>query len=176
VRMRIRGKAIVMMISLVVSLGGGVYAFATPLRHAVSGLRGPQTQAAKTPPRARRKKKPNHFRIVANPAAQGVGGFGPGDERPLSFTITNPYKFALRLTSITFHVTSGPSGCDLSWVRVTSPLSATNYVDIAKKATLALDGAHQPRISLQDLPTVDEDACKGGAFSYTFSASAVKRP
>jgi len=123
---------------------------------------------------AARRKKKHRFKIVANPPAQGLGGFGPAKEQPLSFSVSNPYTYTIRLNSLAVRITSTPVGCDPSWVQIASPVSATNFVDVPHNKTIVLDSAHEPKISLVDLPTVNQDACMGGTFAYAFNATAVR--
>jgi len=175
-RIGTRGIGTLVGVALVVSLGAGVFAAAAPLRGAHHSA--PAIYRASSADNGRaaltRRRKKNHFRIIANPAPQGDDGFGPGKSRPLSFTIKNPFTFKIRLNALTVQITSGPAGCDLSWVSVQSPISATTFIDIPHNGTATLDAAHQPQITLEDLPNLNQDACKAGAFTFRYTATAVK--
>ncbi len=108
----------------------------------------------------------------------------PGAIRPMNLTFTNPYNFAIRVTSVTITVMhqttiSGQpdAGCDgPTNVVVSQGLTATVVIPgngTASLQSLGVPTAQWPQIQMLDLST-NQDACKGAAFSFTFSGTAAK--
>jgi len=102
----------------------------------------------------------------------------PGTWREVPVRIGNPSSVPLRLTGVTLTVASDstPAGCltevnlEIRQPRFTPgrvlPLPPRGTV------TLPADGVSTGAIRLRDLPTVNQDACKGKSFSLTWSGTA----
>ena len=104
----------------------------------------------------------------------------PGATRVLPLTISNPFDFAIRVTSLTVRVRPGSSqaGCDGSTnLAITQSNTAGGSVSVVVagrgSVTLPTQGATAPTVMMLDLPT-DQDACKGASFSVDYAGSGVQ--
>jgi hypothetical protein len=104
----------------------------------------------------------------------------PGAERQLELTVTNPFDFDLRVTSLTVNVRPGSSqaGCDgPANLRVIQSNSAGGTVSVVVPArgsvTLPDQSATTPRVTMLDLP-VSQDACKNAVFTFDYSGVATR--
>ena len=129
--------------------------------------------------------------VVAAPSAPEPSGpftitggipsaLSPGASRPLSLTISNPFDFALRVTSVTVTIRPGSTqaGCDgPSNLLITQSNTSGGTISIVVPArgsvTLPAQGATTPTVTMLDLPT-NQDACKGAVFSADFSGTGVQ--
>lgn len=117
--------------------------------------------------------------VTAVPSADVPSGstalirpIGPGVNGTLTVRVENPNNQAVRLTGITGDVsevtqgTSGPTACDKDWF-VISPLTGTPVL-IEKKSheDFELD------VTFTNLPSTNQDRCKGAQYSFTFTATA----
>lgn len=101
----------------------------------------------------------------------------PGLTRSLSVTLTNPNNVAISVTALSASVNAGSSkaGCDgpSNLALTQSNVSATNVVAIPANGhvTLPSGSVSAPQVLMKDLP-VNQDACKGATFTFTYSGSA----
>jgi hypothetical protein len=108
-----------------------------------------------------------------------VSGLTPGVWRPVVATVHNPNGIPIRVTSLTLAVAADsiPSGCrtdtNLELQQSSVSSSAALLVPAGRSITLPAQGATNPRIRLRDLPTVNQDVCKGKSFTLTWSGTAV---
>ncbi len=105
------------------------------------------------------------------------GPLAPGLTRTLSITLTNPNSVAITVTALSASVATGSSkaGCDgpANLQLTQSSISEANPLTIPANGHVALpSGAvSAPQVLMKDLP-VNQDACKGASFTFTYSGSA----
>jgi hypothetical protein len=97
---------------------------------------------------------------------------GAGPSR-LPVTLSNPNPDQIQVTSLSAAVTAGPPGCDPATnVRVEpSPVSPADPLVIPAGGTLPVTAAQAPTIELVESGR-NQDACRGGSFSLSFTGSA----
>jgi hypothetical protein len=101
----------------------------------------------------------------------------PGLSRPLAITVSNPNGVAITVTALSASVAPGSSksGCDgPSNLQLTqSNVTEANPLTIPAngQVTLPSGAVTAPQVLMKDLP-VNQDACKGASFSFTYSGSA----
>ena len=97
-------------------------------------------------------------------------GAGPS---PLPLTLSNTNPDQIQVTSLTVDVTGGPAGCDprVNVRVVPSPASSANPLVIPGNGTLAVAASQAPTIELVE-SGMNQDLCRGGSFSLSFSGSA----
>ncbi|HUA73347.1 MAG TPA: hypothetical protein VL988_01155 [Solirubrobacteraceae bacterium] len=111
-----------------------------------------------------------------------VGGgasapLAPGVSRPLAITVTNPNNVAILVTALSAAVAPGSSkaGCDgpANLALTQSNVSEANPLTIPANGhvTLPSGAVSAPQVLMKDLP-VNQDACKGATFTFTYSGSA----
>jgi hypothetical protein len=107
----------------------------------------------------------------------GISGLRPGVTAPIRLTLTNPNDVSIYVTrlSVTVAPDSTPTGCrtadnlDLTQ----SNASATDPIVVPAGGAVTLTTAPRaPQITLLNLPNVNQDVCKGKAFTLTYSGSA----
>ena len=101
-----------------------------------------------------------------------TGSLAPGSAGTLNVTIANPNNQDITVRSVTGAVTSvgtrgfaGKLPCDKSWFEIT-PFTSTKVIAKNASGDVALP------IAFKNLPTTNQDNCKGVTFSFTFSATA----
>ncbi|HEY2216210.1 MAG TPA: hypothetical protein VGH21_01860 [Solirubrobacteraceae bacterium] len=105
------------------------------------------------------------------------GPLAPGMGRSLSITLTNPNNVVITVTALSASVAAGSSkaGCDgpTNLQLTQSNLSSSNTLTIPAngQVTLPSGAVSAPQVQMLDLP-VNQDACKGAAFKFTYSGSA----
>jgi hypothetical protein len=105
------------------------------------------------------------------------GPLAPGVTRSLAITLTNPNNVAITVTALSASIAAGSSkaGCDgPSNLQLTqSSISEANTVAIPANGhvTLPSGAVTAPQVLMKDLP-VNQDACKGASFTFTYSGSA----
>jgi hypothetical protein len=105
------------------------------------------------------------------------GPLAPGVTRSLAITLTNPNNVAITVTALSASIAAGSSkaGCDgpSNLQLAQSSISATNPVAIPANGhvTLPSGAVSAPQVLMKDLP-VNQDACKGASFTFTYSGSA----
>jgi hypothetical protein len=113
---------------------------------------------------------------VAFRIAGSAGGLAPGRWQPIPVTITNPNSAPIYVSALTVAVSadSTPPGCssatNIELQQATG--LASSPVAVPANGSATIPAAQQPRIRLKDLPTVNQDACKGKAFAFTFTGTA----
>lgn len=108
----------------------------------------------------------------------GVSGLAPGLWRPVVATLHNPNAVPIRVTSLRLSVTSDsvPPGCRTSTnLEIRQAHLGTNGITVpaGRSVTLVQQGGTDPRIRLRDLPTVNQDVCKGKSFTLVWSGRAT---
>lgn len=100
------------------------------------------------------------------------GSVGPGTPATLVVTITNPNNQAVVLTSVGGAVTSvtsagqaGKPACSVSWYHVGS-FAGARTIARNSSTTVSLP------VTFDDLPTVNQDNCKGAQYTFSFTAQA----
>jgi Bacterial Ig-like domain len=105
------------------------------------------------------------------------GPLSPGVTRALVITLSNPNNVTITVTALTATVaaSSSKAGCDgPSNLQLTqSNISEANALTIPANGQVALpSGAiSAPQVLMKDLP-INQDACKGASFTFTYSGSA----
>ena len=101
-----------------------------------------------------------------------TGQLGPGSPASLRVTITNPNSQAVEVTSVSGAITSvvtgtlpGRMACSASWYHV-EPFTGSQPVARNGSITVPL------RVTFDDVPTTNQDNCKGARFTYSFTAQA----
>lgn len=139
---------------LTLALTAGSFAFAMTasdfIQSRVSGAT--VTKVATGPDLAARKKLALSAKVLQGPLVPGV-------RRPLKVTMSNPFNERVKVTSVTVAVGKPAAvGCQRTWV-VTKGFQASKKkkaIVIAphRRATVMLS------VTLKNLPTVNQDACK----------------
>jgi len=105
------------------------------------------------------------------------GPLAPGVTRALAITVSNPNNVAISVTALTATVAPGSSkvGCDgPSNLQLTqSSVSAATVLTVPANGhvTLPSGPVSAPQVLMRDL-SVNQDACKGATFSFSYSGSA----
>lgn len=108
-----------------------------------------------------------------------VSGLMIGVWKPISVTLGNPNSVPIYVKGLTvsFTTPSGPAGCASSanMELQQSNLSTSQFVLVPAggSVTLPAQGAVAPQIRLKDLPTVNQDSCKGRNFPLNYSGTAT---
>ncbi len=108
--------------------------------------------------------------------------FYPGTSEPLDLIITNPFKFAITVLTVSVTVAPVPArngvpdpACPaVTNLLVTRPLGATLTVPALSTKSLSDLGVPQARwpvLTMPNLPT-NQDACEGATFSLLYSGTA----
>ncbi len=105
-----------------------------------------------------------------------VLGILPGRLTVIQLTLTNPNPDALEVTSITVTADGGTrSGCPSSTNLqiVQSSVSVDNPLALPPGSSLTLtDAPLAPEIGLLNVPSVNQDACKGASFALHYTGTA----
>jgi len=108
----------------------------------------------------------------------GTSGLTLGLWRTINVTITNPNNVTIFVSSLTVSIAadSTPAGC-LTAPNVEleqSNVSGSVIVTVPPNGSLTLpaQGATNPRIRLKNLPTVNQDVCKGKSFTLSYAGTA----
>ena len=104
-----------------------------------------------------------------------VGGLYLGEWNSIPVVITNPNNFKIYVNAVTVGVSVSPAGCPASTniQFIQSPISASHTLMVPAAATVTLAAADQPQIRLQDLSSVNQDACKGKSFTLSYAGTAT---
>jgi hypothetical protein len=107
----------------------------------------------------------------------GVSGLRLGVATPIRLTLTNPNDVPIYVTLLRVDVApdSTPPGCHAAQnVSVTqSNASAASPIAVPAGSAVTLTTAPRaPQITLLNLPSVNQDVCKGKTFTLTYSGSA----
>ncbi len=117
-----------------------------------------------------------------------VGGsapnlFYPGTSQPLDLAITNPFKFAIKVLTVSVTVepvptkdgVPDPACLATSNLLVTRSLGTTVTVPAGSTKSLSdldVPAAQWPVLTMPDLP-INQDACEGATFTLTYSCTAT---
>ena len=112
--------------------------------------------------------------MISGDAAQLLS---PGTGVPLDLTLSNPYKFAIRVLDLSV-AASGPGGCTGGDNLTTSALSFGGPLVIPANSSRTLSAlgvppAQRPQVLLRNLDT-NQDACKNAKFTLTYSGTGTK--
>ncbi|HWG08806.1 MAG TPA: Ig-like domain-containing protein [Solirubrobacteraceae bacterium] len=105
------------------------------------------------------------------------GPLAPGVTRTLAITVSNPNNVAISVTALTASVVSGSTkaGCDgpTNLQLTQSNVSEANVLTVPAngQVTLPAGAVSAPQVLMKNLP-VNQDACKGATFSFSYSGSA----
>ena len=107
----------------------------------------------------------------------GVGDLTPGMAMAIRLTLTNPNGVPIYVTAlaVTIAADSTPSGCSsANNVQLTqSNASSADPITVPARGSLTLTSAPRaPKITLLNLPGVNQDVCKNKSFALTYSGSA----
>jgi hypothetical protein len=120
-----------------------------------------------------KKEEGKPFTVSGNATAP----LAPGLSRALAITVSNPNNVAIVVTSLSAAVAPGSSkaGCDgpANLALTQSNLSEANPLTVPAngQVTLPSGAVSAPQVLMKDLP-VNQDACKGASFTFTYSGSA----
>jgi uncharacterized membrane protein len=121
--------------------------------------------------------KTKTFQVTGNLSGQ----LAPGRRLPLDLTLTNPYKFALRITNLAVAIEEGTTrvGCSGTQNFAVTPIPAGRYpITLPAGATKTLTqvgvvDADKPQVEMRNL-AVNQDACKGATIELDYAGSAGK--
>jgi len=114
------------------------------------------------------------FQITGSVSALQIGIW-----QSIAVRVTNPNPVAIYVASlqVTAAPDSTPSGCGTAanLELEQSNISAANTLIVPHNGSLVLpaQGVTAPRIRLKDLPTVNQDVCKGKSFTLSYSGTAT---
>jgi Bacterial Ig domain len=154
------------------TLGLGSHSFQVQARDAAGNTSASATYSW-TIAKEVREAEGKPFTVTGNAS----GPLAPGLTRSLSITLTNPNNVAITVTALSASIAAGSSkaGCDgPSNLQLTqSSISEANSVAIAANGHVTLPSAAvtAPQVLMKDLP-VNQDACKGASFTFTYAGSA----
>jgi Bacterial Ig-like domain (group 3) len=112
-----------------------------------------------------------------------ANAFYPGASEPLDLAITNPFKFAIKVLTVSVTVEPVPDkdgvpdpACPATAnLLVTRPLGTTVTVPAGSSKSLSdlgVPSAEWPVLTMPDLPT-NQDACEGATFTLLYSGTAT---
>jgi hypothetical protein len=107
-----------------------------------------------------------------------VSGMQIGIWQSIAVRVTNPNSVPIYVSAlqVTAAPDSTPSGCSTAanLELEQSNVSASNTLIVPANGSVLLpaQGVSAPRIRLKDLPTVNQDVCKGKSFSLSYSGTA----
>jgi cytoskeletal protein RodZ len=109
--------------------------------------------------------------------AGGVGNLMPGLTTAIRLTLTNPNGVPIFVTALTVTIAadSTPAGCSsANNVQLTqSNASSADPITVPARGSVTLTSAPRaPKITLLNLPGVNQDVCKNKSFVLTYSGSA----
>jgi len=107
----------------------------------------------------------------------GVGNLMPGVATAIRLTLTNPNGVPIFVTALTVTIAadSTPAGCSsANNVQLTqSNASSDDPITVPARGSVTLTSAPRaPKITLLNLPGVNQDVCKNKSFALTYSGSA----
>jgi hypothetical protein len=108
-------------------------------------------------------------------SGSGADSLRPGVTTVIRLTLTNPNGVPIYVTSLRIAVSKDPAGCSsqTNLRLVQSNVSGAGPITIPARGSITLATAPRaPQITLLNLPDVNQDACKGKAFTLTYSGSA----
>jgi hypothetical protein len=107
----------------------------------------------------------------------GVGDLMPGVATAIRLTLTNPNGVPIFVTALTVTIAadSTPAGCSsANNVQLTqSNASSADPITVPARGSVTLTSAPRaPKITLRNLPGVNQDVCKNKSFALAYSGSA----
>jgi hypothetical protein len=107
----------------------------------------------------------------------GVGNLMPGVAAAIRLTLTNPNGVPIYVTALTVTIAadSTPAGCSsANNVQLTqSNASSADPITVPARGSVTVTSAPRaPKITLLNLPGVNQDVCKNKSFALTYSGSA----
>lgn len=107
----------------------------------------------------------------------GVGNLMPGVDTAIRLTLTNPNGVPIYVTALTVTIAadSTPAGCSsANNVQLTqSNASSADPITVPARGSVTLSSAPRaPKITLLNLPGVNQDVCKNKSFALTYSGRA----
>lgn len=107
----------------------------------------------------------------------GVGNLMPGVDTAIRLTLTNPNGVPIFVTALTVTIAadSTPAGCSsANNVQLTqSNASSADPITVPARGSVTLTSAPRaPKITLLNLPGVNQDVCKNKSFALTYGGSA----
>lgn len=114
------------------------------------------------------------FQITGSVSAMVIGVW-----QPIGVRVTNPNPVAIYVSAlqVTVAADSTPSGCSTAanLELEQSNISASNTLIVPANGSVVLpaQGVAAPRIRLKNLPTVNQDICKGKSFALSYSGTAT---
>ena len=108
-------------------------------------------------------------------SGSGADSLRPGVATVIRLTLTNPNGVPIYVTGIKVTVSKDPAGCgsQTNLRIVQSSASSSGPIAVPPRGTITLATAPlAPQVTLLNLPDVNQDACKGKAFTLTYSGSA----
>jgi uncharacterized membrane protein len=117
------------------------------------------------------------FEIAGDATEQLV----PGLAVPLDLALANPHNFTLQVQEIAVSVSqTSAAGCDADDNYSVEQIPAGRYpLSIPAKSTrklseLGVGEADQPTVTMRDLASVNQDACKGASVFFDYTGGATK--
>jgi hypothetical protein len=115
---------------------------------------------------------PNSVGHTISLSGSVVGRVAPGSPATLTVTISNPNNQDIVVTSLTGTITSvttlglpGRPACSTSWYSV-GTFTGSKAIAKNKSGTISVP------LSLADLPSTNQDNCKGSTVQFAFTAQA----
>lgn len=108
-----------------------------------------------------------------------VSSLAIGVWQTIQLTVTNPNPVAIYVSALRVAVApdSTPAGCTTAdnLELEQSNVATTNTLIVPANGSVVLpaQGVSAPRIRLKDLPTVNQDVCKGKSFTLSYSGTAT---
>ena len=107
----------------------------------------------------------------------GVGNLMPGVDTAIRLTLTNQNGVPIYVTALTVTIAadSTPAGCSsANNVQLTqSNASSADPITVPARGSVTLTSAPRaPKITLLNLPGVNQDVCKNKSFALTYSGSS----
>ena len=123
-------------------------------------LEGVGNSSAAPAAKEKKPKKPKEFEI-----AGAMAGLYPGSSRSLVLTVTNPFKFAIEVTSLTVTVDgSDRAGCDASNL----------LVEGFSGSMIIPQGESRQQPVLVRMAPDARDACRAAIFGLTYGGGATR--
>jgi hypothetical protein len=101
----------------------------------------------------------------------------PGSSAPIALTLTNPYDFDLKVTAVSVSLasTSNPAGCPAATNFAVTQVPAASFpITLPAGSTETLPAGSRPQVTMLNLPSTNQDLCKGATLSFDYTGSAEK--
>jgi hypothetical protein len=102
----------------------------------------------------------------------------PGASAPVDLTLTNPHRFAIRVTRLTMATEASATGArcgteNFAVRQYAGPYPLTLQPGDAQLSAFVSDSRLWPRLSMRNLP-INQDACKDAHLTLTYGGTAVR--